>query len=174
MKSLFQSWGWGVRLVLGTGKESFKGRYDRSIGSRPLTLEGEGTDRKVFKLRREHVEIWGKGKLQADCREQSRWDEPGWQGCRLWQSYESWGRGHPPAVLLSPKGVGRTSTPSSQYYPWAFLQGNCGLPYSPLFSKPGSLQLPLISWAIWPVLGNAPSVGFLEVREGSISNTLEV
>lgn len=57
--------GMGVRLVLGTGKESFKGRYDRSIGSRLLTLEGEGTDRGRFSS--SGVSMWKFGAKES-CR----------------------------------------------------------------------------------------------------------
>ena len=149
MKSLFQSWGWGVRLVLGIGEESFKGRYDRSIGSRFLTLEGEGTDRGGFSS--SGVSMWKFGAKES-CRlvagSRAGGTSLGGRDANRGSLVSCEEAEHPPAVLLSPKGVGRASKPSSHYHPWAFLQGNCGLPYSPLFSKPGSLQLPLISWAI--------------------------
>lgn len=154
--------------------ESFKGRYDRSIGIRLLTIEGKGKERGVFSSW--DLNTWkglGKREAEAGCQERSRWDEFGWRG---WpgcgKTCESCGRRHAPAILLG-LGIGKLPNPLLTMS-GPFSKGAVGSLISPPPPSLGFCSCLLSSWATWPTLGNARSVGFLEAREGSISNTLEV
>ena len=164
MKYLFQSWGWGWGWYWGLVRKVWRKIWQINRQQVfDLRRERNG-QRRVFELRCECVE----GLSKESCRLVSRRGAD--MTSRLWKSWETWGQGHPSGVLLGPQGVGIAANPLSLTTPENFSPGQLQAP----FSKPGGLQLPLISWATWPFLGNAPSTGFSEVREGPISKTLEV